>query len=267
MNSIHNDSFVTTLTASTADLINRYGECDEEGRIVRFNIINEELIGALRSAAEWLERGFLSNESLSQVWSRPSPCAECPEREDCHITCRRKHAFDKEVYGALLCGNEAAGVQHVGEEENMVHFKVHLTAENRLIFRRDVGYTEGAIELLKNGGVGIDGRAINLRPWSAALYRMFVLHPEGFPLSQLGRELKGEFVRNYKNISQSTVKVAKLKEQLADIGGLSHLVNNKLSELNKQLRAEGVGEIFIPRTTQHKANNKPYFIPYLNREK
>ena len=73
MNSIHNDSFVTTLTASTADLINRYGECDEEGRIVRFNIINEELIGALRSAAEWLERGFLSNESLSQVWSRPSP--------------------------------------------------------------------------------------------------------------------------------------------------------------------------------------------------
>lgn len=260
-------NFSVGLSASTADLINRYGEISEEGCIVRFNIINEELIGALRSAAEWLKEGFLSNEELSELWSRPSPCDECPDRADCNITCRRKHAFDKEVYGALLCGTVAAAIQRVGEGENMVRFKVRLTTENELFFSRDRGYAEGAIELLKNGAIKIDGKEINLRPWSTALYRMFVLHPNGFPLAQLGRELKSDFLKNYKTVSQSALKVAKLKEQLADIGGLSHLVNNKLSELNKQLRGEGVKEIFIPRTTQHKANNKPYYIPYLKEEK
>lgn len=267
MSYYYNNCFTVGLSDSTADLINRYGEFSDEGCIVRFNIINEELIGALRSASEWLKEGFLANEELSELWYRPSPCEECPDRADCHITCRCKHAFDKEVYGSLLCGTEAAAIQRVGEVENMVRFKVRLTAENELIFSRDRGYAEGAIELLKNGAIKIDGKEINLRPWSTALYRMFVLHPNGFPLAQLGRELKSDFLKNYKTVSQSALKVAKLKEQLADIGGLSHLVNNKLSELNKQLRGEGVKEIFIPRTAQHKANNKPYYIPYLKEEK
>ncbi len=263
------EHFGIVLSDSTAELIRRYGTFDEEGWLVTFHIINEEIIRAMEQAAEWLRSGFFSNERLSEVWAEENPCSVCAERVGCNITCRRKHAFDKEIYGALLCGRKHAAeiVERGGEEvENMVRFMVRLEENNTLIFFRDTPHPSGAINLDKNYAVTIDSTRPELRPWSAALYSMFVVHPEGFPLSHLGGELRSEFVRIYRTITKSDTKVATLKSRLKDPATLSHLLNNKLSELNAQLREAGVKPQFIPRTEQSKANNKPFFIPYL-REK
>ncbi len=260
------DSLAIRLSEPTTELIERYGDFDEKGYISKFQIINEELIGALKSAAQWLQAGFWSNERLSEAWERESPCSTCPESEDCTITCRRKHIFDKEVYGGLLCGTTPAAYQmNWGSKEikNKVHFRVRIGDENTLLFERDRGQLSGAIKVSKNGSVKIEGRAVKLRPWSAALYTMFTLHPEGFTLGSLAEENKKEFLKIYKNISQSEVKTERLRAQLEDTKHLSHLLNNKLSELNNQLALEEIPPIFRIRTESHKANNKPYYIPYL----
>lgn len=264
------DQFVAPLSATTAELIERYGSFDDEGFIESYHIINEELIGILQQAAEWLVEGFLSNERLSSVWGLENPCVICPDKEGCQITCRRKHSFDKEVYGGLLCSRNAAAEilnRESREVENMVHFKVRFTPQGTLIFTRDKGHSDGAIKMDKNFHFTIDGKEPELRPWSASLYAMFVRHPEGFPLTYLAEEGRSEFIKIYKTITKSDIKVAKLRSQLKEEKGLSRLLNNKLSELNKQLRECGIAPIFLPRTEQHKANNKPFFIPYLKGEK
>lgn len=256
------------LSEPTAELIERYADFDEEGYIAKFQIINEELIGALRQAAEWLQEGFMSNERLSEVWSRENPCEHCADREGCTITCRRKHSFDKEVYGGLLCGTLPAAHQlqwGTKSVKNDLYLRVRLESEGRLCFERSCGYLEGIVTADKKGKVRIEGKSLKLRPWSAALYTMFVLHPEGLTLASLAGEHKKEFVKIYANISQSEVKVARLREQLEDEKRLSHLLNNKLSELNTQLSSQGVGERFLVRPLQPKANNKPFSIPYLQR--
>ena len=260
--------FLVQLTPSTAELIERYADFDAEGYVAKFQIINEELIGALGSAARWLSEGFASNERLSEVWERENPCADCTEREGCTITCRRKHSFDKEVYGGLLCGTNPAAYQLKWGSQtsvaNKVHFRVRLEEKNTLIFERDTEPLSGAIKVSKNGGlVRIEGRVIKLRPWSAALYTMFALHPEGLVLSSLADEHRKEFVKIYANISDSKVKVERLIAGLDDTKHLSHLLNNKLSELNSQLSEADIAPIYRIRTESHKANNKPYYIPYL----
>lgn len=260
--------FTIQLSQPTAELIEHYADLDTEGYIAKFQIINEELIGALRGAAEWLQEGFLSNERLSEVWSCEHPCEVCPERGSCAITCRRKHSFDKEVYGGLLCGAKPAAIQlrwGTRQPKGEVHFGVRLESGGNLSFVRREGHLEGAVRVGRKGDVRIEGKEIRLRPWSAALYTMFALHPEGFALSSLSKELRGEFVRVYRNISLSDVKVERLASQLEDERHLSHLLNNKLSELNAQLSEQGVREEFMVRSSQRKSNNKPYYIPYLQR--
>lgn len=258
--------YIAQLSASTAELIERYADCDEEGYITNFQIINEELIGVLLGAAEWLKKGFASNEHLCEVWERENPCESCHEREGCTITCRRKHTFDKEVYGGLLCGKNPAAyqVKWGGRgAKNKVHFKARLYPENRLSFERDIPHLSGAVWVDKKGGVRIEAKRIKLRPWSAALYTIFALHPEGIVLSSIAKERRREFIKIYTSITKSDVKTEKLLLQLDDSKHLSHLLNNKLSELNKQLAAEGVEPRYRICSAQHKSNNKPYFIPYL----
>lgn len=267
-------TYFVPLSDSTRDLIERYADFNEEGYIAVFQIINKEVIEALHCAKEWLTEGFLANESLSEVWQRENPCSVCDQKSGCNITCRQKHAFDKEVYGGLLCGTTPAAQQKVwGSEEvkNMVRFKVRLgsisDAEQGLFFERDLGYSTGGVSVWKNGKISINGSEISLRPWSAALYTIFTLNPEGFPLAMIASERKKEFVNIYRNITKSTIKVNNLKAQLANIDGTTKLLNNKLSELNTQLKEAGVPQIFWVTTTSHKANNKPYYIPYLREEK
>ncbi len=260
------DRHLVQLSQPTAELLERYGDFDKEGYISKFQIINEELVDALKSAAQWLQEGFLNNERLSEVWDKENPCSVCPEREGCTITCRRKHTFDKEIYGGLLCGTNPAAYQlkwGSKEVKNKVHFRVKFSAENALIFERKEPLISGAIKVDKKGVVRIEDKTLKLRPWSATLYTMFALHPEGFALASLADEKKREFLKIYENISQSAVKTSRLRLQLDNPKHLSHLLNNKLSELNSQLTEQGVRPIFLVRSEQHKANNKPYYIPYL----
>lgn len=269
-----NNRFYTKLSSSTSDLIERYADLDAEGYIGNFHIINKEIIEAIHGAKGWLEEGMLHNETLSEVWTRENPCSVCEEVGSCTITCRRKHAFDKEVYGGLLCGTVAAAQQmdwRTKAVKNKVHFKVRLgqnsEGESGLIFERDCNYSDGAVFVGKNGDIWVNGTRLMLRPWSAALYTLFVLHPEGLPLATIAQEHAKEFVKLYKKYSQSEVKTAKLKAQLTSGKEVSHLLNNKLSELNNQLKEAGIAPIFGVTTTSHKANNKPYYIPYLKEKK
>lgn len=269
-----NKTFLVLLSDSTCDLIERYADIDSQGHICNFQIINKEVIEALHCAKEWLVGGFLGNESLSEVWMRENPCSVCPEQSGCNITCRRKHAFDREVYGGLLCGGAPAANQKAwgsDEVKNMVRFKVRFGTNSEskkgLFFERDLGYSEGGVWVNKNGEISINGAVVSLRPWSATLYTLFAQNPEGFPLASLANDHRKELVKTYRNITKSTVKVAKLKTQLANPDGTTKLLNNKLSELNTQLKEAGVPQIFWVTTTSHKANNQPYFIPYLRGEK
>lgn len=269
------NTFFTPLTPSTADLVKRYADFDEGGYIKNYQIINKELIEAIVGAGEWLREGLSEREAMGEVWSRPNPCEECPDKIGCSITCRRKHTFDKEVYGGLLCGAVVATEEKkMGSDEvkNKVHFKVRLVCENEgqngLVFERNVEYLGEALMVGKKGEILLYGRPlVKLRPWSMALYTIFCLHPEGITLSSLYGEHAKEFVKIYKKISASEIKVKKLKTQLADSNTITRLLNNKLSELNIQLREAGVGPKFQVTTTSHKANNKPYFIPYLKEKK
>ena len=260
------DRHSVQLSQPTAELLERYGDFDKEGYISKFQIINEELVDALKGAARWLQEGFWDNERLSEMWDKENPCACCAERESCTITCRRKHTFDKEVYGGLLCGTNPAAYQikwGTKEVKNKVHFRVKFVTPNTLIFERNEPHISGAIKVDKKGLVRIEGKSLKLRPWSATLYTMFALHPEGFALASLAEENRKEFLKIYQNISGSEVKTSRLRLQLDNTKQLSHLLNNKLSELNSQLAEQGVRPTFLVRSEQHKANNKPYYIPYL----
>ncbi len=266
--------FSAQLTPSTLDLVERYADFDEGGYIKNYQIINKELIEALVRAGEWLKTTLSEGEEMAEVWSRPNPCDECPEKGDCTITCRRKHSFDKEVYGGLLCGTlPAAESSAKGKNgaKNKVHFKVRLfvniEGEKGLYFERNEEYAGEALEVNKKGEILLRGKALNLRPWSASLYTMFCLHPEGITLSSLYTEHTKEFVKIYKKFSASEIKTKKFKAQLADLDSITRLLNNKLSELNTQLRSLGVEPQFLVTATAHKANNKPYFIPYLKEQK
>ena len=66
--------FRTALTPQTADLIRRYAEMDKEGFVVKYQIINEEVISALKKAADNLSDELLYGEQLSEYWERKSPC-------------------------------------------------------------------------------------------------------------------------------------------------------------------------------------------------
>lgn len=72
------DRHLVQLSQPTAELLERYGDFDKEGYISKFQIINEELVDALKSAAQWLQEGFLNNERLSEVWDKENPCSVCP---------------------------------------------------------------------------------------------------------------------------------------------------------------------------------------------
>ena len=125
--------FHTALTPATADLIGRYAEMDESGFITKYQIINEEVIAALKKAAAALSDELLYGEQLSEHWERKSPCEGCESAPECTMTCRRKHAFDKEVYGGLLCGSlpcSYLAYEDENGEKNKVCFKVRFGAED-----------------------------------------------------------------------------------------------------------------------------------------
>lgn len=251
------------LTPSTAELISRYAKLSDDGRIEQFQIINEEIISALRSAAEVARSRMAANEQLSGHWDVPSPCEQCAERGRCTITCRLKHAYEKEVFGGLLCGRLAALTQSTLKGENNVYFNVYFVGQTTLEFYRSVGFGSGLISLGRRGGVSINGRTIVLRPWSEALYRLFVSHPEGVVLGQIATTHKAEFLAHYERASRSQLKLSKTKALLNDAEGFTRLINNKLAELNSQLRSAGVEEMYHVLPAQRKSNFKPYFIAYL----
>lgn len=286
-NNIRDGKVRIKLTPQTAELVHRYAETDPEGRITKYPIINEEIVAALLLAIERFESEMVLGEQRSNVWDTESPCVGCAEAKGCSITCRLKHQFEKEVYGGLLSGTKPAIWIHntsdvpkiLNEEEYQswrkklkereqkeeVYFKVHLNEET-LEIERTTGHKPGAISHTKHHPLVIDHREVSLRPWSMALYRTFINRPAGITLSSLYGESKRDFIRHYERATNSPLKTSKVKELLRDGKGVQHLVNNKLSELNKELRAQGVNDIFMVHSEQFKANNKPYYIRYLKEQ-
>lgn len=258
--------FRITLSPSTADLIGRYADLDENGFILKYQILNEEIVLALKKAAESLAEELLYGEQLSEYWERESPCVSCESAEGCTMTCRRKHTFDKEVYGGLLCGalpcSYLAYDQEDGEKNN-VYFKVKFNEQEGLIFYRPVDAAPEGIRFVGNKVVVIDGRGVVLRPWSMSLYRFFVRHPEGLPLSALYTDNRREFVKIYESVVRSEVKCVRLKALLKNEGGIQRTLNNKLSELNVELRAQGVAPEFMVTSEGARTYHQPYRIEYL----
>ena len=245
--------FHTALTPATADLIGRYAEMDESGFITKYQIINEEVIAALKKAAAALSDELLYGEQLSEHWERKSPCEGCESAPECTMTCRRKHAFDKEVYGGLLCGSlpcSYLAYEDENGEKNKVCFKVRFGAEEGLTFYRPVEEV-------------INGRGVSLRPWSMALYRFFVRHPEGVPLVALYTDHRKEFAKIYESVVRSDTKSARLKALLKNANGIQRTLNNKLSELNVELRAQGVASDFMVTSEGPRTYHQIYCIEHL----
>lgn len=260
--------FRTALTPQTADLIRRYAEMDEEGFVVKYQIINEEVISALKKAADNLSDELLYGEQLSEYWERKSPCEACELAEECTMTCRRKHAFDKEVYGGLLCGLlpcSYLAYDNEQGEKNKVYFKVKLDEQDTLIFYRPVDAIPEGVKFVGNNVVVIDGRGVVLRPWSMALYRFFVRHPEGVTLSTIYNENRKEFVKIYESVVRSEVKSARLKALLKNGDGIQRTLNNKLSELNVELRGQGAPADFMVTSEGPRTYHQIYRITHLNR--
>lgn len=253
-----------TLSPSTAELVARYAQFADDGLIEKFHIINEEVIVALREAACVAQANFVSNESLSDHWAAKSPCEDCDQRRRCSITCRLKHNYEKSVFGELLCGRLPAIEKQCGEEKNNVYFNAYFRSPNRLDFYRSEGHDLGMIVMGKNGEVFIDSVRVVLRPWSEALYRLFMAHPEGVALAAIATTHKREFLRLYYGATKSDVKLSKTKALLKDKDKFVHAINNKIAELNSQLRAAGVMERFMVLPDKRKSNLKPYFIHYLS---
>lgn len=257
--------FRIAITPQTAELIRRYGEVDEDGHISKYQIINEEVISALKRASEQLSDELLYGETLSEYWDRESPCESCELASDCTMTCRRKHAFDKEIYGGLLCGVlPCSCLAHNGEEENKVYFKVKFNEQNELVFYRPTDIVPEGLRFVGNKIVVIEGRGVVLRPWSMSLYRLFVRHPEGLPLSAIYTEHRREFVRIYESVVRSEVKSARLKALLKDSDGIHRTINNKLSELNVELRRQGVAPKFMVTSEGPRTSHQLYCIEVFN---
>lgn len=288
VNIIRDGKLRIQLTPQTADLVQRYAEVDECGYISKYQIINEELIEALHTAADTLKSGLIVGEQMSKWWSIDTPCKECPDANGCNITCRRKHSFDKDVYGGLLCGLKPAiyiyptlnipktmtpqeydewfATPRSEEPSDESILRVRVAEGGILEIERHGKRAQGAIHHSKFLPLVIDRREITLRPWSMALYRTFINRPEGIILSSLCGNNKRDLLRHYERASASPSKTAKLKELLHEGSKAQHLINNKISELNSELRAQGVGEEFMVCSEQYKANNKPYYIRYLKEQ-
>ncbi len=260
--------FRTTLTPQTSDLVRRYAEMDEEGFVVKYQIINEEVISALKKAANALSDEFLYGEQLSEYWECQSPCEECELAGECTMTCRRKHAFDKEVYGGLLCGLlpcSYLAYENEQEEKNKVYFRVKLDEQDNLIFYRPVDVVPDGVRFVGSNVVVIDGRGVVLRPWSMALYRFFIRHPEGVALSALYNEHRREFVRIYESVVRSEVKSTRMKALLKNGNGVQRTLNNKLSELNVELRRQGVPSDFMVTSEGPRTYHQVYRVEHLCR--
>lgn len=286
---LRNGNVSIQLTPQTADLVRRYAEVDAGGYICKYHIINEEIVGALRSAIGHFGGEMVLGERPSHHWAAQSPCATCADAKGCTITCRLKHNFEKDIYGGLLCGSKAAIVVYDttavpevltndeyaewadkvadGEQTNELFFRVRLTDNNELEVALSVPHKEGAVWHTKFHPLVIDHREISLRPWSMALYRTFLNRPEGVTLASLCGDNKRDLLRHYLRASDSELKTAKLKEALQPTPTAQHLLNNKLSDLNNELREQGVSEIFMVRSEQYKSNNQPYFIRYIKEQK
>ncbi|MBQ2797632.1 MAG: hypothetical protein IJD12_05395 [Tidjanibacter sp.] len=258
--------FHTTLTPATADLISRYAEVDESGFITKYQIINEEVITALKKAAVTLSDELLYGEQLSEHWERKSPCEGCESAPECTMTCRRKHSFDKEVYGGLLCGSlpcSYLAYEDENGEKNKVCFKVRFRAEEGLTFYRPVEESPEGVKFVGSKVVVINGRGVSLRPWSMALYRFFVRHPEGVPLVTLYTDHRKEFAKIYESVVRSDTKSARLKALLKNANGIQRTLNNKLSELNVELRAQGVAPDFMVTSEGPRTYHQIYCIEHL----
>lgn len=288
VNVIRDGKVRVKLSPATADLVERYAELSPEGVVTKYQIINEEIVAALHTAIERFKGEMLLGERESEYWQAQSPCVGCAEAKKCTITCRLKHNFEKEVYGGLLCGTkpaiyiyDTADVPEVmsaneyaewrarpldGRDKTEVFFKVRFADGGVLEIGRNVGWRSGAVWHTKFHPLVIDHREVSLRPWSMALYRTFLNRPEGITLSSLYGDNKRDLLRHYERASCSPTKTAKLKELLREGDGVQHLINNKISELNNELRAQGVAEIFMVRSEHYKANNKPYRIRYLREQ-
>lgn len=288
VNLIRDGKVRVQLSPATADLVERYAERSAEGVITKYQIINEEIIAALHTAIGKFKGEMVLGERASHHWQAQSPCVGCAEAKKCTITCRQKYNFEKEVFGGLLCGTKPAiyiydttnapevmTTEEYGEwrkkelddrDKTEVFFKVRLAEGGVLEVERSVGQPKGSVWHTKFHPMVIDHREISLRPWSMALYRTFLNRPEGITLSSLYGENRRDLLRYYERASCSPTKTAKLKELLRSGEGVQHLINNKLSELNNELRSQGVSEIFMVHSDQYKANNKPYGIRYLREQ-
>ena len=258
--------FRTTLSPSTADLVGKYAEVDENGFILKHPILNEEVISATKQAAASLADELLYGEQLSEHWESESPCVGCELAEGCTMTCRRKHAFDKEVYGGLLCGTlpcSYLAYEQESGEKNKVYFKVKYDGQSALIFYRPVEATPEGVRFVGNKVVVIDGKGVELRPWSMALYRLFMRHPEGLPLSAIYTDNRREFVKIYESVVRSEVKSTRLKAMLKNNDGIQRTINNKLSELNVELRAQGVIPEFLVTSEGPRTYHQIYRIGFL----
>lgn len=258
--------FRTQLSSPTADLIKGYAEVDESGYIVKFQTINEEVIAALKEASVRLADELLYGEQLSEHWQRKSPCEGCEQAADCSFTCRHKHNFDKEVYGGLLTGSlpcSYLAYEGVDGEKIKVAFKVTLSPSDELIFARPVEMAPEGVRFVGNKVVVIDGKGVVLRPWSMALYRFFVHHPEGVPISAIYTDHRREFVKIYESVVRSEVKSARLKQLLKDGDNIQRTMNNKLSELNLELRGQGVAPKYEVSSEGARTNHRPYRIEHI----
>lgn len=259
--------YSTTLTPQTADLVRRYAEVDTEGFVTNYKIINDEVIEALKEAARHLADDLLYGEQLSEYWEYPSPCVSCESAAGCSMTCRAKHAFDKDIYGGLLCGElpcSYLAYDTADGEKNKVCFKVRLDDADRLVVARPVEVTPDGLRFVGNRVVVVGGKGVVLRPWSMALYRFFVRHPEGVPLAAIYTDHRKEFVKIYESVVRSEVKSARLKTLLKNGNRIQRTLNNKLSELNVELRSQGVAGEFEVSTSEPRTGHRPYYIARLH---
>ncbi len=254
---------IQPLGTDSAELVRRYARTDTEGYITAFQIFNDELVAAVLAGGAFLQYNLTSSERLSEHWKKPSPCGSCRSAERCAITCRDKHRFDKELYGGLLCGKlPCLYVTSFDGSRTDVYFKVRLEGDG-LRFDRTVPQAFEPTSQIGPDTLLIDRAKIKLRPWSMALYMLFARYPEGLPLSAVYTSHRKEFAEIYHDVARSELKLAKLNRMFDDCTQMQRTINDKVSELNKELALQGVSEPFRVLSAKHKANLTPYFIRHL----
>lgn len=95
-----------------------------------------------------------------------------------------------------------------------------------------------------------------------ALYQLFTRHPQGIFLKEINNDYRGEFIKIYNNICTSDKKKQKL-EELLNSPDYRETINDKISELNTELKSANVSSGFFVRQEKKKATDQPYSILYL----